>query len=103
MQKTITKRIRLSPKEWEAIREKMQEVGQDSFSSYARACMLNVDIREKSPLNRAFVAELCRWGNNLNQVSKHLNSEKKGIDRVALEMLSRIESHLQALRQINAC
>ncbi|MCW1493356.1 plasmid mobilization relaxosome protein MobC [Campylobacter jejuni] len=44
--------------------------------------------------------ELAKWGNNLNQVAKHLNTKKGGIDRVALEMLSKIENHLKELREI---
>ena len=41
--------------------------------------------------NRALVIELAKWGNNLNRVAKHLNAERRGVDRVALEMLKRIE------------
>ncbi|OOX97229.1 molybdopterin-guanine dinucleotide biosynthesis protein MobC, partial [Campylobacter coli] len=43
---------------------------------------------------------LSKWGNNLNQVAKHLNSNKSGLDRVGLEMLSRIENHLKELRKV---
>ncbi|EJB5981359.1 plasmid mobilization relaxosome protein MobC, partial [Campylobacter coli] len=47
--------------------------------------------------------ELAKWGNNLNQIAKHLNSNKGGMDRVGLEMLKRIEEHLQELRLQNGC
>ncbi|MBW1409935.1 molybdopterin-guanine dinucleotide biosynthesis protein MobC [Campylobacter jejuni] len=50
-------------------------------------------------MNRDFIAELSKWGNNLNQVAKHLNTSKGGLDRVGLEMLSRIENHLKELRK----
>lgn len=94
----ITKRIRLSNGEWEAIREKMRETEQ-CFSDYARACLLDTHTKSrKTPINRAFIAELCRCGNNINQVARHLNTTKS-LDRVALSMLSRIETHLKELKE----
>ncbi|EGP8019625.1 MobC family plasmid mobilization relaxosome protein [Campylobacter jejuni] len=56
-------------------------------------------LKRQTPINRDFIAELSKWGNNLNQVAKHLNTSKGGLDRVGLEMLSRIENHLKELRK----
>ena len=56
--------------------------------------------RKTSHIKRDFITELAKWGNNLKQVAKHLNTKKKGLDRVGLEMLSRIEKHLQDLKKI---
>ncbi|WP_201029781.1 plasmid mobilization relaxosome protein MobC, partial [Campylobacter fetus] len=53
--------------------------------------------------NQDLIIELAKWGNNLNQVARHLNSKKSGIDRVGLEMLSRIENHLEQIRAKYAC
>ncbi|EAJ1786025.1 MobC family plasmid mobilization relaxosome protein [Campylobacter jejuni] len=62
--------------------------------------MLNKNTKKKkSKINQDFILELAKWGNNLNQVAKHLNTKKGGIDRVALEMLSKIENHLKELRE----
>ncbi|EAI6704314.1 MobC family plasmid mobilization relaxosome protein [Campylobacter jejuni] len=55
--------------------------------------------KKQTPINRDFIAELAKWGNNLNQVAKHLNTNKNGLDRVGLEMLSHIEKHLKELRK----
>ena len=101
--KNVTKRLRLTQNEWEHIQKRMQDT-QESFSSYALSCMLNTKRKKiESAINRDLVIELARWGNNLNQVSKHLNTKKGGLDRVGLEMLRRIEEHLHALRVANGC
>ncbi|EGS2225314.1 MobC family plasmid mobilization relaxosome protein [Campylobacter jejuni] len=62
--------------------------------------MLNKNTKKKkSKIDQDFILELAKWGNNLNQVAKHLNTKKGGIDRVALEMISKIENHLKELRE----
>ncbi|EOH4448111.1 plasmid mobilization relaxosome protein MobC [Campylobacter coli] len=99
--KTIIKTLRLENNQWEQIEIKLKE-SELSFSSFALASMLGQKTikRKQTPINRDFIAELSKWGNNLNQVAKHLNSNKGGLDRVGLEMLSRIENHLKELRKV---
>ncbi|EIE1453841.1 plasmid mobilization relaxosome protein MobC [Campylobacter coli] len=100
MIKSITKRLRLTPDEWALIEKKLKE-SELNFSSFALASMLNKNTKKKkSKIDQDFILELAKWGNNLNQVAKHLNTKKSGIDRVALEMLSKIENHLKELREI---
>ncbi|EID4797149.1 plasmid mobilization relaxosome protein MobC [Campylobacter lari] len=71
-----------------------------NFSSFALVSMLNAKVKVKqTKLEREFILELAKWGNNLNQVAKHLNSKKGGVDRVALEMLSKIEEHLKKIKE----
>ena len=101
--KSLTKRLRLSQDEWESIQEKMKLESQENFSKFALASMLNKTPKKQVGVNKEFVIELAKWGNNLNQIAKHLNSNKGGMDRVGLEMLKRIEEHLQALRLQNGC
>ncbi|ELH9746015.1 plasmid mobilization relaxosome protein MobC [Campylobacter jejuni] len=98
--KTLTKRLRLSQDEWEQIQIKLKE-SELNFSSFALKSMLKQKSlkRKQTPINRDFIAELSKWGNNLNQVAKHLNTSKGGLDRVGLKMLSRIENHLKELRK----
>lgn len=101
--KSVIKSLRLSQEQWEVIESKAKEQEQ-SFTSFALSAMLNhKSRRNKAKENQALVIELAKWGNNLNQVAKHLNTNKKGLDRVGLEMLARIESHLQAIRAKNDC
>ncbi|MDP8513936.1 plasmid mobilization protein [Campylobacter coli] len=99
--KTIIKTLRLENNQWEQIEIKLKE-SELSFSSFALVSMLGQKTikRKQTPINRDFIAELSKWGNNLNQVAKHLNSNKGGLDRVGLEMLSRIENHLKELRKV---
>ena len=101
--KSLTKRLRLSQEEWESIQEKMKLESQENFSKFALSSMLNKTPKKQVGVNKEFVIELAKWGNNLNQIAKHLNSNKGGMDRVGLEMLKRIEEHLQALRLQNGC
>lgn len=97
--KSIKKTLRLSDENWEIIQNKMKE-SELNFSSFALASMLNAKVKVKqTKLEREFILELAKWGNNLNQVAKHLNSKKGGVDRVALEMLSKIEEHLKKLKE----
>lgn len=100
--KSIVKSIRLSKEQLEQINDKLCGM---SFSEFALLAMLNETPKKEKRLreNRALVIELAKWGNNLNQVAKHLNAERRGVDRVALEMLKRIEEHLKAIRLSNGC
>lgn len=101
--KCFTKRLRLSENEWHKIQERMREAEQN-FTSYALSCMLNLKLeKKKSSINRDFLIELAKVGNNLNQIAKHLNTKKSGLDRVGLEMLGRIESHLSEIRAKYGC
>lgn len=101
MNKSITKRLRLSQDEWEQIEAKLKE-SELNFSTFALTSMLKQKTikRKQTPINRDFIIELAKWGNNLNQVAKHLNTTKGGLDRVGLEMLSRIENYLKELRKV---
>ncbi|WP_143432388.1 plasmid mobilization relaxosome protein MobC, partial [Helicobacter pylori] len=44
------------------------------------------------------VIELAKWGNNLNQIAKHLNTNKGAWDRLGLEQLIEISNQLEQLR-----
>ena len=98
--KSIVKSVRLSKEQLEQINGKLGEM---TFSEFALLAMLNETPKKAKRLkeNRTLIVELAKWGNNLNQVAKHLNAERRGVDRVALEMLKRIEEHLKAIRLSN--
>lgn len=98
--KSIVKSVRLSKEQLEQINGKL---GDMTFSEFALLAMLNETPKKAKRLkeNRTLIVELAKWGNNLNQVAKHLNTERRGVDRVALEMLKRIEEHLKAIRLSN--
>lgn len=101
--KSIVKSLRLKEDQWLLIEKAMKEE-QLKFSEYVLFALLKQKkSKKKNPLNQALVIEFARIGNNLNQIARHLNTNKQGIDRVGLEMLKRIEEHLQALRTKNDC
>lgn len=115
--KSFTKSIRIPTEQWLAIELQMQSKGLN-FTEFALLAMLDKDklqaIKDKpfippkpqkttkkqkhNQANQELIIELAKWGNNLNQVAKHLNTTKGGLDRVGLEMLGRIEAHLQEIR-----
>ena len=77
-----------------------------SFTQYAINSMLQNKISKKKTQvlqNKELIIEIAKWGNNLNQIAKHLNTKKSGLDRVGLEMLGRIESHLSEIRAKYGC
>ena len=66
-----------------------------TFSNYARAKILNQKI--KSKITNDLIYEVSKIGNNLNQISKYVNTEK-ALDFQVLEKLIEIEKHLESLR-----
>ena len=97
--------MRLTQNEWDSISSAMQEQ-RLTFTQYALNSMLNGKTPKKKSRalqNKELIIELAKWGNNLNQVAKHLNTTKGGLDRVGLEMLGRIEAHLQEIRTKYDC
>lgn len=103
--KSVVRSIRIPIEQEQVIREKMQEQGL-TFTQYALNSMLNGKTPKKKSRalqNKELIIELAKWGNNLNQVAKHLNTTKGGLDRVGLEMLGRIEAHLQEIRAKYDC
>lgn len=99
--KNIRKTLRLNEKQWEEVKAKMNSRGMN-FSNFALFCMTKQCKINANPIKRELLTELARWGNNLNQATKHINTQK-GLDRVGLEMLSKIEEHLKAIRAKNDC
>ena len=82
--KNIIKKLRLTDAEWSAIEKKLKETGM-TFSKFALSSMLSRRIR--LPIEREFLAELAKQGNNLNQVAARLNRDES-LDRVAILILS---------------
>ena len=67
-----------------------------TFSNFARAKILNQKI--KSKITNDLIYEVSKIGNNLNQISKYVNTEK-ALDFQVLEKLIEIEKHLESLRK----
>ncbi len=96
--KNIIKRLRLSQTEWQTIQTQMQEKNLN-FSQLVLNSLLNQNLqssikskKQKAIANKELIIELAKWGNNLNQIAKHLNTNKGAWDRLALEQLIEISN-----------
>ncbi len=54
--------------------------------------------KQKAIVNKELIIELAKWGNNLNQIAKHLNTNKGVWDRLGLEQLIEISHQLEQIR-----
>jgi predicted CopG family antitoxin len=93
MKKDIRKTVRLSEDEHEKL-VKMLQQNDVSFSDYARARLLNYQIKSKHDIT--FLYELNKIGNNLNQIAKAVNSHDDSIQ--ILTKLVEIEKALKDLK-----
>ncbi len=101
--KTITKILRLSQTEWQTIQTQMQEKNLN-FSQLVLNSLLHQNSqaikskKQKAIVNKELIIELAKWGNNLNQIAKNLNTNKGVWDRLGLEQLIEISYQLEQLR-----
>lgn len=80
--KQVIKSLRLSQEQWQTIQTKMQEKNLN-FSQLVLNSLLTQNSqtpikskKQKAIANKELVIELAKWGNNLNQIAKHLNTNK---------------------------
>lgn len=102
--KQVIKSLRLSKEQWQTIQTQMQEKNLN-FSQLVLNSLLiqssQVHVKskkQKAIANKELVIELAKWGNNLNQIAKHLNTNKVAWDRLGLEQLIEISNQLEQLR-----
>ncbi len=80
--KQIIKSLRLSQKQWQTIQTQMQEKNLN-FSQLVLNSLLIQNSqtptkykKQKAIANKELVIELAKWGNNLNQIAKCLNTNQ---------------------------
>ncbi len=102
--KQVIKSLRLSKEQWQTIQTQMQEKNLN-FSQLALNSLLIQSSqahvkskKQKAIANKKLIIELAKWGNNLNQIAKHLNTNKGAWDRLCLEQLIEISNQLEQLR-----
>ncbi|RVY66846.1 plasmid mobilization relaxosome protein MobC [Helicobacter pylori] len=102
--KQIIKSLRLSKEQWQTIQTQMQEKNLN-FSQLVLNSLLRQNSqtptkskKQKAIANKELVIELAKWGNNLNQIAKSLNTNKGAWDRLALEQLIEISHQLEQIR-----
>ncbi|MFP6145349.1 plasmid mobilization protein [Helicobacter pylori] len=102
--KQIIKSLRLSKKQWQTIQTQMREKNLN-FSQLVLNSLLIQNSqtpikskKQKAIANKELVIELAKWGNNLNQIAKNLNTNQGVWDRLALEQLIEISYQLEQIR-----
>ncbi|WP_154404543.1 plasmid mobilization protein [Helicobacter pylori] len=102
--KQVIKSLRLSKKQWQTIQTQMQEKNLN-FSQLVLNSLLTQNSqtptkskKQKAIANKKLIIELAKWGNNLNQIAKHLNTNKGAWDRLGLEQLIEISNQLEQIR-----
>ncbi len=102
--KQVIKSLRLSKEQWQTIQTQMQEKNLN-FSQLVLNSLLHQNSqaptkskKQKAIVNKELIIELAKWGNNLNQIAKHLNTNKGAWDRLGLEQLIEISNQLEQLR-----
>ncbi|GAA8616562.1 hypothetical protein HpDR69_11350 [Helicobacter pylori] len=102
--KQVIKSLRLSKKQWQTIQNQMQEKNLN-FSQLVLNSLLHQNSqtpikskKQKAIANKELVIELAKWGNNLNQIAKHLNINQGVWDRLGLEQLIEISHQLEQIR-----
>ncbi|GAA9452180.1 hypothetical protein BTM440_15000 [Helicobacter pylori] len=102
--KNITKRLRLNQTEWQTIQTQMQEKNLNFSQLVLNSLLIQSSQdhvkskKQKAIANKELVIELAKWGNNLNQIAKCLNTNNGAWDRLALEQLIEISNQLEQIR-----
>nr|WP_243877504.1 plasmid mobilization relaxosome protein MobC [Helicobacter pylori] len=80
--KQVIKSLRLSKEQWQTIQTQMQEKNLN-FSQLVLNSLLTQNSqtpikskKQKAIINKELIIELAKWGNNLNQIAKCLNTNK---------------------------
>jgi len=94
MKRDIKKTVRLSNLENEKLSELLRNHNL-TFSDFARAKILNKKINTK--LTQELLYEMNKIGNNLNQISKNVNTQKS-VDIQVLQQLVNIEKAIKDLK-----
>lgn len=92
--RTVKKSFRFTASEWQRVTEKCNVAG-ITTTQYFQQIALNGKVAKKNCLKekQIYLGELGKIGNNLNQIARKLNSEKR-TELWMLEILIKIENHL---------
>ncbi len=102
--KQVIKSLRLSKEQWQTIQTQMQEKNLNFSQLVLNSLLIQSSQahvkskKQKTIANKKLIIELAKWGNNLNQIAKHLNTNKGAWDRLGLEQLIEISNQLEQIR-----
>ncbi|RVY84648.1 plasmid mobilization relaxosome protein MobC [Helicobacter pylori] len=102
--KQVIKSLRLSKEQWKTIQTQMQEKNLNFSQLVLNSLLIQSSQapikskKQKAIVNKKLIIELAKWGNNLNQIAKCLNTNQGVWDRLGLEQLIEISNQLEQLR-----
>lgn len=88
--------LRISNEDKEKLKEKAAAAGYKSVSKYIRDCALGKKITARVDIDAVY--NLRKIGNNLNQIAKQINTEKK--DETMFALKSDIEALIWNVRDV---
>ncbi|GAA6839635.1 hypothetical protein CHA185_02060 [Helicobacter pylori] len=80
--KQVIKSLRLSKEQWQTIQTQMQEKNLNFSQLVLNSLLIQSSQapikskKQKAIANKELIIELAKWGNNLNQIAKHLNTNQ---------------------------
>ncbi|GAA7257819.1 hypothetical protein ID0475_13810 [Helicobacter pylori] len=105
--KQIIKSLRLSQKQWQTIQTQMQEKNLN-FSQLVLNSLLHQNSqtptkskKQKAIANKELVIGLAKWGNNLNQIAKCLNTNKYQVPTITIFLGSHLVFEKQKKEKIH--
>lgn len=67
--------IDVTPEEHDLIKQKMEQIGTDNFSAYARKVLIDgYVVKQDHKAFKELTTELSRIGNNINQIARKANA-----------------------------
>ena len=88
--------LRISNEDKEKLKEKAAAAGYKSVSKYIRDCALGKKITARVDIDAVY--NLRKVGNNLNQIARQINTEKK--DETLFALKSDIEALIWNIRDV---
>ena len=96
--------FRVTPEEKKLIKQKMENAGVNCFSKYARAMMIEGEVKVISPFEaesiKKLLGEYGRVGNNINQIVRVANSSSSVYRQELEEILAEKQVISSCFRQV---
>ncbi|MCZ6156986.1 plasmid mobilization relaxosome protein MobC [Campylobacter ureolyticus] len=96
--KSIRKTIRFTDDEFSTIKEKMDLGNYSNFTEFALHSMINKKPSKAKSINKEYLLELNRIGNNLNQLTRKLNKGDR-LNNLGLSAIIDIRDSINSLKE----
>lgn len=96
--KSIRKTIRFTDDEFSTIKEKMELGNYSNFTEFALHSMINKKSSKAKSINKEYLLELSRIGNNLNQLTRKINKGDR-LNNLGLSAIIDIRDSINSLKE----